>query len=371
MNWCDTCVLPDTRPNLVIGADGTCNACAAYGTKWKVDWASRAAAFFEVVERAKSRSAGYDCVIPVSGGNDSVWQVATCLQIGLKPLVVTWKSPGRTAIGAANLDNLIKLGVDHIDYQVNPETEKHFTTATLGRFGDPGVPMHMALLNVPHAIAARFRIPLVVWGEKSDLGYGDTIEDIGIFKLDAAWLKKYGIVQGTTWRDWIDGALTEKDMRAYAGPSDKELAAAGTNALFLGYYFPRTPETPPAIESQHDFRRSERSKTSFYDYADIDDEFISVHHWFKWYKFGFTWLFENLSLEIRNKRMTRDEAIDIVRRRGDDTPHDEISRMCRFLGMDMDKFFIIAERFRNPAVWKKRGNSWMIPDFIISEWDWR
>jgi len=37
----------------------------------------------------------------VSGGKDSTWQVVTCLQYGLHPLAVTWKTPARTDIGEA------------------------------------------------------------------------------------------------------------------------------------------------------------------------------------------------------------------------------------------------------------------------------
>src|SRR5262249_30260331 len=110
MKWCRSCVLPDTRPNLIIGADGICNACKSHGTKRAIDWAARSAAFAKVVEHARSRRAGYDCVIPVSGGKDSTWQVAKCARDGLRILAVTWRTPGRTAVGQANLDNLRRLG---------------------------------------------------------------------------------------------------------------------------------------------------------------------------------------------------------------------------------------------------------------------
>ena len=101
MKWCRNCLLPDTRPNLAIGRDGICNACATHAGKRDIDWKARADLFRQVVENAKSRSAGYDCLIPVSGGKDSTWQVVKCLEAGLNPLAVTWKTPGRTAIGPA------------------------------------------------------------------------------------------------------------------------------------------------------------------------------------------------------------------------------------------------------------------------------
>ena len=42
------------------------------------------------------------------------------------------------------------------------------------------------------------------------------------------------------------------------------------------------------------------------------DDFISIHHYLKWYKFGFTRLFDNLSIEIRRRRMTREDAVQIM-----------------------------------------------------------
>ena len=44
MKWCRSCILPDTRPNLTLDADGICNACRNHGTKRQIDWDARAAA---------------------------------------------------------------------------------------------------------------------------------------------------------------------------------------------------------------------------------------------------------------------------------------------------------------------------------------
>ena len=173
MKWCHSCVLPNTRPNLVLGDDGICNACRSHGTKRDIDWAARAEQLRHVAGWAKTSSrSGYDCLIPVSGGKDSTWQTIRCLELGLRPLAVTWRTPARTAIGQQNLDNLISLGVDHIDYRINPKVEARFMVKAYERHGSTAIPMHMALYNIPLTIAARFHIPLVVWGENSAFEYG-------------------------------------------------------------------------------------------------------------------------------------------------------------------------------------------------------
>ena len=190
MRYCRRCILPDTRPNLKIGADGVCNACKAHESRAQIDWTRRQAAFREVVAHARSRARRYDCLVPVSGGKDSTWQIVKCLEHGLTPLAVTWKTPARTALGQANLDNLVRLGVDHIDYQVNPKVEARFMLRAFERFGSTAVPMHLALFAIPLTMAVRYRIPLVVWGENSAFEYGGAEEEQKGFQLDAAWLKK-------------------------------------------------------------------------------------------------------------------------------------------------------------------------------------
>jgi N-acetyl sugar amidotransferase len=324
-----------------------------------------------VVENAKKRSHGYDCLVPVSGGKDSTWQVVRCLEYGLKPLAVTWRPPGRTEIGQRNLENLIQLGVDHIDYAINPDVEKRFMLETLERNGSSGIPMHLGLFNIPLKIASRFDIPLVIWGENSATEYGNESDQNTGFKLDAKWLKKYGVSHGTTARDWVSKRLTEKDLTPYFGPSDEELEKKGILAVFMGYYFPWDPRETHRIAKLHGFQSSsEGPKTGLYEFADIDDDFISIHHFLKWHKFGFTRLYDNLSLEIRNGRITRETAVQAIRDRGDETPRQDIQKFCAFVGISEDRFFEICEKFRNTSVWVKKDHHWEIPGFLIPDWKW-
>jgi N-acetyl sugar amidotransferase len=371
MNYCRLCILPDTRPNLALNAQGVCNACEAHATKRSIDWRAREQAFGDVVAHARSRSDGYDCLIPVSGGKDSTWQVVKCLEHGLNPLTVTWAPPGRTQIGARNLANLVRLGVDHIDYRINPQVEKRFTYEALCRFGSTAIPMHMAIFNIPTSIAVRFHIPLIVWGENSAFEYGGREEERTGFKLDGKWLQRYGVTHGTTARDWVSEALPERVLTPYFGPSAEQLVAADISAVFLGYYFEWDPEKTRRIAAAHGFSADARgARTGLYDYADIDDDFISVHHWLKWYKFGFTRLHDNLSLEIRNDRLSRAEAVEIARRVGEQQPVQDIEELCAFLEISVDHFFEVCERFRNPQIWYRDGAVWKIRDFLIPDWPW-
>lgn len=372
MRYCSKCIIPDTRPGIEIGADGVCSACLSHATKnHDIDWTERESSFKSVVAEALRKSHGYDCLIPVSGGKDSTWQVVKCLEYGLNPLAVTWKTPARTEVGARNLANLVSLGVDHIDYQINPCVEKKFMYQALVRFGSTAIPMHMALFNIPLTLAIKYRIPLVVWGENSGFEYSGVGDESRGYHLDGAWLKRFGNTHATTARDWVSDQLSEKELTPYFGPDDQELEEQGIMAVFLGHYFPWDPEQSLEVARANGFQiREAGPKTGYYNYADIDDDFISIHHYLKWYKFGFTRLFDNLSLEIRNGRITRQRAVEIVRERGDETPHQDIAKFCDFAGLTKGHFFEIIERFRNQEVWRKRDGKWTIEGFLIPDWNW-
>lgn len=374
MKWCNSCLLPDTRPNLILGPDGICYACKSHGSKLDIDWDARRSQLDAVVASAMARAKpnGYDCLIPVSGGKDSTWQTVQCLELGLKPLAVTWKTPGRTEIGRRNLENLVSLGVDHVDWQISPKVEARFMMKAFERFGSTALPMHMALFNIPLTLAVRLSIPLVVWGENSAFEYGAVDDAHTGFALDHDWLRSYGVTHGTTAEDWVDGDLSGKDLAAYFGPTADDMVAAETRAIFLGYYLHWDPTETKRVAQQHGFvADSKGPRTGYYDFADIDDDFISIHHWMKWYKFGFTRLFDNLSLEIRNGRLTRDQALEILRRAGDQTPLEDIKTFCAFAGIELKHFFAVAETFRNPDVWARRDDGiWYIPDYLLPDWQW-
>lgn len=328
--------------------------------------------FKRVVHSAQSRSKGYDCLIPVSGGKDSTWQVIKCLEYGLNILAVTWKTPARTGIGARNLDNLINLGVDHIDYQISPKVEKKFLYKSFARYGTTGIPMHMAIFNIPLNIAVKFNIPLIVYGENSAFEYGSEKDGYDGFLLDSTWVKRFGVTHSTCAADWVSKGLTKKELTPYYGPTDKELKDKDSKAVFLGYYFKWDPRGSYDIAYKHGFRpRAEGAKTGYYNYADIDDDFISIHHYLKWYKFGFTRLFDNLSIEIRNGRIDREKAIEIVKERKEEIPLRDIDKFCKYLGISKKRFFGIIERFRNKKIWKKKSGIWKMEGFLIKDWEWK
>lgn len=355
--WCKLCVLPNTRPNLKF-TNGICNACTNDKNKFKINWSKRKKILKKITNKIiKGNKNNYDCLIPVSGGKDSTWQVVECLKLGLKPLTITWRAPNRTNIGQKNLNNLISLGVDHIDYTINPKIESYFTLKTFKKLGTSGIPMHLAIFNLPRKIASKFRIPLIVYGENSASEYGYTkFSDTG-FYLNENWVKKYGVNNNTTDEDWHDHILNRKNTIAY---NHKENKSFKPLSIFLGEFLKWDVNKSFKVAKKNGFKELKKPKTGYYNFADIDDSLISIHHYLKLYKFGFTRYHDNLSLEIRKKRMSRDKAVKILKRIKSKKPFDDIKIFCKFTNISVNQFFKICEKFRNKKIWKKNKNYWRL-----------
>ena len=71
IKWCKKCVLPNTRPNLKFDENGICSACTNFVKKENINWKKRENIFKKIIKEAKTKSKGYDCLIPVSGGKAS------------------------------------------------------------------------------------------------------------------------------------------------------------------------------------------------------------------------------------------------------------------------------------------------------------
>ena len=371
MRYCKNCILPDTRPGVTIGDDGICSACHGHQDKEnKIDWAARAEAFDELVSDAKKRSSGYDCIVPVSGGKDSWYQVIKAQEFGLNVLAITWKTPARTAIGQDNLDNMVSsLGVDHLDYTINPDVERRFMKAAYEEVGATGLPMHMALFAIPIRLAVQMRIPLIIWGENAQLEYGGSELERLATRLDSDWLAKHGCLQSTRAADWIGKeGLTAAELSAYQFPENPDFEV---RSVFLGAFFKWNSFENTQIAESRGFRYgNEDLKTGTWDFADIDCNFISLHHVTKWQKFGITRAFDNLSVQIRYGQITRAEAIAKIRELGLQIPKSDVQKFCEFQGLPESWFWEVAEKFRNKDIWKKVGNQWQIPGFLIENWDW-
>ena len=167
IRYCQQCVMPATKPDLHIDKEGICSACRAYERRANVDWEAREQELVQLIETHRNPEAGYDCIVPSSGGKDSHFQVLTILRLGFKPLVVTATTDHLTDLGRRNIENLKAQAVDYVEVTCNPLVSRQLNRIGLEIVGDISWPEHVRIFTVPVRLAVNYGIPLIIWGENS------------------------------------------------------------------------------------------------------------------------------------------------------------------------------------------------------------
>src|SRR5690606_13034228 len=211
----------DTKPDLFLDEEGVCNACRSFEKRREVDWDARRKEFFDVVEKYRSKdSSNWDCIIPVSGGKDSTYQVLKILQLGLNPLCVTATTCHLSDIGRKNIENIKNFGVDYIEFSPNNVVRRKLNRIGLSQVGDISWPEHVGIVSIPVSAAVEFNVPLIVWGENSQNEHGGPAAASDNIVLNRRWLEELGGLLGMRVSDLIGlEGIERKHLLSYTYPT--------------------------------------------------------------------------------------------------------------------------------------------------------
>ena len=108
IRYCRRCVMPETKPDILFDDEGVCSACRHFDARTddRLGCPARRARRDPRALPLSATGSNYDCIIPVSGGKDSTYQVAADARAGLNPLCVTATTDKLSDIGRRNIENL-------------------------------------------------------------------------------------------------------------------------------------------------------------------------------------------------------------------------------------------------------------------------
>jgi len=358
--------MPDTKPDLFFDDEGVCDACRSQDKKdSEIDWAARKRELGEVLERHRNKDgSNYDCIIPVSGGKDSTYQVHVIKnEFGLNPLCVTFEPTLPSELGRRNLYNLRKMGVDLISFEKNPAVYKKLGREAFFRVGDHEWPNHLGIFTIPVRVAVAYKIPLLIWGENSQLEYGGPASATQRNVLDRRWLEEFGGLLGNRVEDMIGNGLTQKDLFPYTYPSDEELREVGVTGIFLGYYLKWNAKEQVEIIKKLGFSvRDGPVEGTYVNYENLDCELVSIHDYLKYTKFGFGRATDHACLDIRNKLLSRNDALRIIKQYDGKLFKNRVKQFIDFYEMTEKDFFRVVDSFTNKAIFKTDGDGKIVRD---------
>jgi len=371
LRYCRRCLIPDSKPHVVFDADGVCNACHAHDLKNDatagIDWSERASAFAELIEQARDRRApDYDVLVPVSGGKDSISQVAHLLPFDVRILAVNVDYGVKTEIGRHNLACVPQMGAGLITYRPEERLHKRLIRIGLEDFGDPDLLSHTLLHAFPQHVALRFGVPLVLLGENSAAEYGGDGRIASESEMSRAWFDKFAANDGHDARFVAERyEIPFERLRLYDYPD--ELAESDTRAVFCSHYFHWDSENHLQTATEFGFRAlPEPAEGTYRNYVGIDEKINRIHQYLKVLKFGYGRATDHACEDIRNGRLTREQAKELVRRHDLELLSDDATaEVIEWLGYDHDEFFAIIESYRNTDIWQPGADgAWYIPNHL-------
>ncbi|MGE0254663.1 MAG: N-acetyl sugar amidotransferase [Alphaproteobacteria bacterium] len=380
MDYCKRCVYPaNARPGIVLDDDGVCSGCRLAESRPSIDWSAREPLLRDLLatyrDRQRAKGNPYDCIIPVSGGKDSTYQVWLLrTRYGMNPLLVSYNHAFNTAIGIRNLTNLVKrMDCNLVRYTTAPGSALRIARYMLGKVGDVTWHYHAGIMTFPIRAAVQYDIPLVVWGEH---GFSELV---GMHNYDdfVEFTKKKRQehdMRGFEPEDLLeepDCPLTRYDLAPFFYPSDEDIERVGVRGIYLSNYMEWDGRKHAEfVIRELGFETAQSRERTFNLYDKLDDIHANgLHDYLKYLKFGYGRCTDEVSFEIRRGRMSREEGIDLVAQYDHVRPTD-MDIFLRESGMSDAEFDGMIAHLRDPSIWvRDNEGGWRTTDSVVNHRD--
>lgn len=385
VKFCKKCVISNQRPSSTVefknkktvsketiffGEDGVCDACKFAEYKDKViDWQKRGSELTDLCNKYRSKDGSYDCIVPGSGGKDSAF-VSHILKYkyGMNPLTVTWAPHLYTDIGWRNMMNWVHIGgLDNILFTPNGIVHRLLTKFAFQNLLHPFQPFIIGQRYLGPKMAALHKIPLVFYGE-NQAEYGNNIKENDtpimqekFFTGDKDFNNTY--LGGVSVSDLIDKhKVSLKDLNPYFPVPESEIKKNKIVVHYLSYYLKWDPQENFYYASQNTgFQANDqRTEGSYSKYSSIDDKIDPFHYYTTLIKFGIGRATYDAAQEIRNKKITREEGVSLVKRFDQEFPNRFFKEFLEYIEISETEFWNLIDQGRPEHLWEKKGGRWLL-----------
>ena len=346
MKKCTKCVIPETHETIAFDNKGVCNICNQVGVqKANIDWKKKKEELNQLIEQYKGKY-DYDCIIPYSGGKDSTWNVYYLVKVlKLKCLVVRFNHGFMRPNLNENTNRVFReLGADLHDFTPNWKIIQKLMLQSFLEKGDFCWHCHSGIFSYPMQVAVKYNIPLIFWGEPS-AEYTAYYSYDQPEEVDEKRFNRF-INLGITADDMyvrLGGKVDKRDLLPYQYPKLKDLRRINYRSVCLGSYIPWDVKKQSKIIADELGWKGDRVENvpEEYSYEKIECYMQGVRDYIKFIKRGYTRPSHLASIDIRNNRLSREEAVILVKKyEGKEPPSLEI--FLELVGISKEEFYQIS-----------------------------
>lgn len=347
---CTKCILPETHETITFDEKGVCNVCNQHEYKQtRIDWKKKEGELLRLLDQYRGKGQ-YDCLVPFSGGKDSTFTLYILIKkYKLKPLVVSFDHGFyRPRTLENNTRTFRKLGVDFLKFTPDWAVVRKTMLESLRRKGDFCWHCHTGIFAYPMQVAVKYKIPLIFWGEASSeytAYYSYTDVDEKPEEVDEKRFNRW-VNLGITAEDMVgmlDGSVTIRDLEPFRYPSLKDLASINCRSVCLGSYIPwDVKKQAVIIKEELGWQGSEvEGIPAQYWYEKVECCMQGVRDYLRFLKRGYGRTAHLATLDLRNARMSRDEAMRLIQQYDGKRPC-SLDVFLQYVGISEGEFMDIA-----------------------------
>lgn len=348
--YCTRCCVPETQEGVTFDELGICQACRSSEQKIHIDWKERGERLRTILEEAKSKAGqNYDCIIPISGGKDSTFQLHVLTRVyGMKPLAVTFSHNWWSESGWYNLQNsLEKFNVDHIAFTPNRGLINRLVRKSIDGIGDTNWHDHAGVGSFPLQIAVKFGIPLLIWGESIAESSGRASYKDPVHAFDRDYFLKQSAKLAPN--EMTGDGITDRDLYPFAVPSVEDIERTGVWGIHLGdYVFWDDERQTEFLRDTYGWRETEMENT-YKRYKSVEDVMSGMHDFTCYLKRGYGRATMQASMDVRNGLLTREEGFQLIRKHDPERP-EALDYYLRISGDTEERFFETMRAKRVPKM---------------------
>lgn len=370
MKFCKNCLMPDTRPGITFNKDGICIACQNNAKKENVDWNSRFDELKVLCDKYRRKQEGqYDCIIAVSGGKDSHYQVYVMKELmNMNPLLITVEDYfTMTEAGKHNQQNITEaFGCNLIAFKPNRRAGKIISRYMFEKYGRPLWYVDRLLYTVPLYYAAALNIPLLVYGENVSYEYGGVNDK----ETYSAREQVFNGVAPDISLDELVAADVSRDELAYLEAPSRELLDK-LEPIYLSYFVKWNAIKNYEIAKRFGFKdlTHEWDRTNHIEnFNQIDSYGYLLNAWMKYPKYGHAYATDYASRWIRYGVLSREAGLKLVEERDHALDPKIIDDFCQFTGMSVNEFYNALDKLYNKDLFEKNEfEQWRLRKEFIDE----
>ena len=345
--------MPDTRPGITFQNDGVCVPCHNYKKQKSTDWDSRHKELEALCEKYRGKYGnGYDCVIAVSGGKDSHFQVYYMKEVmKMNPVLVSIGNIDWTETGKKNIANLADtFNCDLITMNPNPHVTRIMSKKAFIEIGSPTWYADALIYAFPYRIAMQLGLHLLIYGENVNYTYGGKYSEETL----SAKLQPLNDVVKPIWQDWFrEGEVTEKDLNSAKQPSLEECEKHDLKPIYLSYFVYWDSHRNYEVAKRWGFHSLEHEyerEGTIEQYNQIDSISYLLNQYLKYPKFGHASATEMASRWIRAGLKTREEMIPLVKEHDKKLDQGIADNFMAFTRMTPREFWAVMDKWYNKSL---------------------